>query len=155
MVMIHTWRVIVHYLAAKSVIIRCLLNYTRRVATGPHLSFFPMCVERILKLVCSVSGGSLMELRFTYWLQFHQPCPPFPIPVLLFTKPINTCNQLLSNDIWRMWQVNIFCHFTALLGNWLILHKGFSELYDEGSHESRPCTYCCCESSLNKHRLLI
>ena len=85
----------------------------------------------------------------------YVPSPPFPIPVLLFTKPINTCNQLLSNDIWRMWQVNIFCHFTALLGNWLILHKGFSELYDEGPHESRPCTYCCCESSLNKHRLLI
>ena len=49
---------------------------------------------------------------------------------------INTCNQLLSDDIWRMWQVNIFCHFTALLGNWLILHRDFWELYDEGSRKA-------------------
>lgn len=38
-------------------------------------------------------------------------------PWLLFTNPINARSKLPSDDIRRMWQVNIFCHLRGLRGN--------------------------------------
>ena len=57
---------------------------------------------------------------------FPRPCPTSILdPRAAIHRIYQYMAQLLSNDIWRMWQVNIFCHFTALLGNWLIFAKGF------------------------------
>ena len=114
----------------------------QEVLQYPRLSTFPS----------SPSHDAMWRWSFVV-NRVSPPSSQFPIPVLLFTKPINTCNQLLSNDIWRMWQVNIFCHFTALLGELTDFAQGFLELYEEGSHRKPAVYILLLWIQSNKHRL--